>query len=496
MENLFDSPTTLHEPKHFVGRKDELERIFGLIKNKQNVSLVGPRRIGKTSLLTCLRSPEIQQEYHFDGSRFLFLYLDLQKRSMKKEEVDFFDHICRVLKEQAQSLGCIVDNGLKEADLFDALLDEFQRLGLYPVLMMDAFDEIGKYVPPIDEETFSFLRAGGSGGKLSYITASMDTPFEILRKILSKQADSSSSPFYNIFAIIRLKPLSLADAQKLLVETSSSGGRPFSENEVAWVIQQAGTHPYLLQQVAALLFEAKRSREVRKVDYKSIQEEAQQNLFSHFEDSWAMLTTTSRQSLLQAIALLMPNLADRQSFSKDHNLDEEDEESQENHANFTCPEFYGSELFYIYLRDTGKLIESPLSKLTTDDFKDILADLNDHGRLGQSELVKVAFIAAQIEKQQAMTSALRGKIVQDILKEALANMKGQGERIDQARGWIHYNILYYRYFMLRHNMSQNDVAGRLGFSERQYYRHFSQALQRFKNVLQEMDSAEALKHKD
>jgi hypothetical protein len=31
MENLFDNPTTLREPKHFVGRRDELERTFGLI---------------------------------------------------------------------------------------------------------------------------------------------------------------------------------------------------------------------------------------------------------------------------------------------------------------------------------------------------------------------------------------------------------------------------------------------------------------------------------
>src|SRR5258708_154813 len=70
MENPFDNPTTLRDPRHFVGRRYELERVFGLIKSRQNASLVGPRRIGKTSLLTYLRNPSIQQEFGFDGKRF------------------------------------------------------------------------------------------------------------------------------------------------------------------------------------------------------------------------------------------------------------------------------------------------------------------------------------------------------------------------------------------------------------------------------------------
>lgn len=75
-------------------------------------------------------------------------------------------------------------------------------------------------------------------------------------------------------------------------------------------------------------------------------------------------------------------------------------------------------------------------------------------------------------------------------------MKGQGERTNSARGWIHYNILYYRYFMLRHSMNQSKVAEQLGFSERQYYRFFSQALKRLRNELHAMDAEATFKHRD
>ena len=476
MENFFDNPTTLRDPEHFVGREEQLKRIFGLLKARQSISLVGPRRFGKTSLLTCLRSSEIQQKFNFDGSRFLFLYLDLQKRSMKVR-VDFFDEVHRTLKEQSQHLGYTVTEGFDKDDEFDALLDEFQQHHLHPVLMMDAFDEIMQY-QPINENGLGFLRSEGSEGKISYITSSMEQLVPIFRELLPGNAKIGSSPFYNIFATIRLTPFSVQEAQTLLINTSTRGGLPFRDEETHWVLRMAGRHPFWLQQVAALVFEEKRAREegkrVRELensDFARIQKEVQQNLFSHFEDWWTMLSDDDHQRVSKSILQL-----------------EED--------NHTYPELCYSELFDDYLRKTGMLLATlphiNADEISVDEYKLTLKNLNNPGELGESVLISIPFIKARIEKQKAISPAMRGKILQDILKEALESMGGQGQRADGRRDWVYYNILYYRYFMLRHDMSQDMIADRLGISQRQYYRLFPTALEQLRNALLGMDASAAL----
>lgn len=509
MENLFDSPTTLRDPNHLVGRRGELKRIFSLMKTKQSVSLIGPRRIGKTSLLTCLRDQTLQQECGFDNSDYLFIYLDLQRFSMKKETT-FLDALGQTLKEQTRHLGIQVEETYTRYDLLDALLFEYQRLKRYPVLMMDAFDEIAN-CSSIGE--LGFLRAVGGAGMISYVTASMDGLPEIVRRL--PDHSGASSPFYNIFAHIRLQPFTQEEAQKLLFDTSHRGGSRFEQEEVDWIINQAGYHPYLLQQVAAQLFEAKHSPGSNGISYKTIQEEVLQNLSSHFEDSWVMLSAADQQRLLkERTSTLASTSADLQIPVPDSLPSMTGAKAQSDKQSAICPEFQHSELFSLYLRETGKLIatspvpiNSPLNiifakedDLTKEDgsakaytlAKKLLANLHNTNMLGQSEFIRVAFIAKRIEQQQATTPTLRGKIVQDTLREAHRKTAGAETQSDRDRGWLHYNILYYCYFMVGHSMSQRDIARRLGFSERQYYRFFAEALERLKHALEEMDAAAVL----
>src|SRR6266852_3145505 len=101
--NLFDNPTTLRNPEHLIGRRLILGRIFGMLTNKQSLELVGPRRIGKTSLLTSLQSPAIQQEFHFAGDQFFFVTLDLQQISLDTRG-DFLEFMYLTIREHAETL--------------------------------------------------------------------------------------------------------------------------------------------------------------------------------------------------------------------------------------------------------------------------------------------------------------------------------------------------------------------------------------------------------
>lgn len=448
-----------------------LRRIFGLLKAKQNVSLIGPRRIGKTSLLNCLRSPLIQQRFNFDSNRFLFLYLDIQNRSLKSN-VNFFDEVYKIIREYAREQGYTISEAIDEGDELNALLDEFQRQGHHPVLLVDTFDEIVQY-SPISSEISSFLRSLGTAGKLSYVIASVDTLSELFRQVGDER---KVSPFPNIFATIWLSSFTSQEARAMLIETSTRGGLPFTEKEVSWVMQIAGTHPFLLQQVAALLFEEKGRRGGGRIDYQAIQEVVQQNLSSHFEDCWMLLSTEKRRAII----------ADQLR------LDGKKSSAQENWDSRLYPEICRNELFRSYLHDADHLTTYP------PELKYALEQFGNPGALGENgNLIAILpFIEARTKQQNASSPATRGRVIQTILREALEHMQGEGKRTDEARDWTYYNILYYRYFNQKQTLKQGVVARNMGISERQYYRLHPRAIEQLWMELQAMDAAETLKPGD
>ena len=59
IENPYFHRGPIRTPEHFVGRTAEVADILSLVKNNQSVSIVGPRRIGKTSLLLNISYAEV-----------------------------------------------------------------------------------------------------------------------------------------------------------------------------------------------------------------------------------------------------------------------------------------------------------------------------------------------------------------------------------------------------------------------------------------------------
>lgn len=459
MRNPFDHPTTIRNPEYFVGREDELKRIINLIKDRQNVSLVGPKRIGKTSLLNYMRQKMRPGGCQSDESEFLFFYLDLQRSSMKAQ-VDLLDDVLAALREQSQEHPA---KEMEKSDELTALLEEFQRRNLHPILMIDTFDEIVRY-KQLDSSVFDFLRSQGLSGNISYVIASVEEMGDIFRKLWP--TNGMISPFDNIFGTVRLSSFSSAEAHWLLAHFSQREGLPFSELEINWVLERAGQHPFLLQQVAALLFQAKQRHDVDEDCFSRVQKEAQQNLASYFEDFWSGLGNENRQRLLK-------------------------EAQPKNRNGLIYPELSLSMLFRNYLQETGKLKAAPIvdsNDMSPEDFQEILDKVSDLNALGKSPLIGIPCIAAQIEQEAATSTLARGRIVQKRLKEALENIGGQGKRSDEAGDWRYYNILYYRYFMLRHDMSQEGIARRLLLSSRQYYRLRPKAVERLWKALLALES--------
>ena len=80
MPNPFFFAGKITNPEHFVGREKELKKIFGYLDTAhtgqiQHASVVGERRIGKSSLLYHIC--QVYENYLPDHQNYRFVYIDL-----------------------------------------------------------------------------------------------------------------------------------------------------------------------------------------------------------------------------------------------------------------------------------------------------------------------------------------------------------------------------------------------------------------------------------
>ena len=460
MENPFNSPTTIRDPKKLIGRDDQLRQIFALLKDRQNASIVGTRRIGKTSLLTGIKDEETQRRFGFPGQNFLFFAIDLQERMLKTEK-NFLEDINSVIRQQGQRY--LEDEPVEESedDEFIHLLEVVKQQGFHPVLMIDTFDMISRY-KRADDDFFGFLRSLASVDRISYITASIKS----VAQICPKSNDNLSSPFFNIFRKFQLGPLSEQDARELLTRFSATEGLPFSPQEVDWALEVAGYHPYFLQQVGFALFQKKSIGMVGKSDLQHMRREVYEELKDYMEDYWNAFDHDESKQLAE-IAL------------------------QSEQGQRAYPDLYCSGLFLDFLQGSYKPAKMSFNEMSRESFEKILDKLDDARALGESVLAHYPIISSRLPSDKIQEPIARGKAVRETFKEAFERLRAEGTREDVAPEWRLYNILYYRYFRGRH-ITHKQIAARLALSERQYYRALKQAIDSYWNTWQEIIAQEVL----
>ena len=78
--NPFTYGNPISDPRRFFGRAREVQQIFGRLRNEEfeSSSVVGERRIGKTSLLNYLADPGVRAAHGLEPERYAFVYVDLQ----------------------------------------------------------------------------------------------------------------------------------------------------------------------------------------------------------------------------------------------------------------------------------------------------------------------------------------------------------------------------------------------------------------------------------
>lgn len=294
-ENPFYHRGPVRHRRYFFGRAKETRRALRMLSKSQCVSVIGPRRIGKTSFLFHLRDPEVREK-HGLGKESLFVYLDCQGL----EDLDklqlyqwLWKRAKRALEEQGEAEGW-VENISDFSELRDAM-ETIQERGYRLAFLFDEFESLATS-KSMNGVLFSALRNLSEELQVTYTTASQMPVGE-----LTYYDDSVlKSSFFNSFQTVPLKLLEPDEAEKMVLGLTKMIGEKnyFSEDELDFVFEIAGYHPFFLQLLCYHLFERKTERgELTTEDYKIVRRQYVEDAERYFHRVWSHSEGDDRESM-------------------------------------------------------------------------------------------------------------------------------------------------------------------------------------------------------
>ena len=155
-ENPYFHRGPIKELRYFYGRARETARALQMVGNGQSVSVIGPRRIGKTSLLLHLADSAVQAEHGLTPEQSLFVYIDAGALS----GLSRLDILRVMLQETAAQTGQETVDTPQVVDhrSFEQAVRGLVRPGQQLVYLVDEFESLGKN-RNVDGDFFSFHRA-------------------------------------------------------------------------------------------------------------------------------------------------------------------------------------------------------------------------------------------------------------------------------------------------------------------------------------------------
>lgn len=230
--NPFTPRGAITDPAQFFGRREELRRIGDFLKQGSSCSVVGPRRMGKSSLLLAVQRALVGWPVAY---------------------VDLHDSRCATLpgwlREVGKQWGWRADAVTTLPEFADAVEALVKSRG-HAVLLLDEFEAFTTRQAIFHPDFFANLRALSQRG-LGIVTASAS-------RLSALTPEIAGSAFFNVFPTQLLKPFPPDEAEEFLM-AHRPGVPPFTADERAQLLTFAGGHPFALQVAAYECHEGRHS---------------------------------------------------------------------------------------------------------------------------------------------------------------------------------------------------------------------------------------------
>ena len=300
LRNPFFSRQRIVDPACFYGRQRELEALYSAIATHQCRSVVGERKLGKSSLLTALAQPATMERFGLYPARILFLYLDLEGMTSARREdfwVEMLDRLVAALPpgdlhDQGERL---LGGGELRFTTLRRLLRRVRDAGLDLVLALDEFEGLARN-PSFTPDFYGELRSLAGEMGVVYLTASKRGLYDLTYH----DSATLSSPFFNIFSELLLGLMPSDEARGLLTELSRQGQGPgFCEEEIDLGLELAGPHPFFLQIAGSHLYEMPgRGRPHSPAAYDQMARRFNAEAEDHYRYLWSQLDRDEQHALL------------------------------------------------------------------------------------------------------------------------------------------------------------------------------------------------------
>jgi hypothetical protein len=299
--NPFTFGNPIKEPGRFYGRKAEIRQIVNRLLSSahESTSIVGERRIGKTSLLYHLSNPEVSLSLGLEADRFCLVYVDFQgltditpQRFWQRVLGKMANSVCDK-KLQAACLKLSQQAGFDLFDLED-LFNSVSNRSLTTVLLMDEFEYVTQN-PHFKGDFFGGLRSLAIHHNVALVPA---TRRELVD--LCHSDEIKGSPFFNIFVNVVLRPFTRPEVDELLNGYTRSG---FTSDEKDFVWNLGGGYPQFLQTAGYYLQEGKLQGLAGTVLEKYVAGNFDQQADSHYSYMWSHCSESEKITLLSILTL-------------------------------------------------------------------------------------------------------------------------------------------------------------------------------------------------
>lgn len=302
--NPFTFGNPIKEPERFIGRRAEIRQILNRLLSSahESTSIIGERRIGKTSLLSYLAHPAVSASLGLTPDKFCLVYVDFQGLT----DITPTRFWQRVLKKMSRS---VCDESLKpsidklseqnEFDLFD-LEDLFQITmdkGITIVLLMDEFEYVTEN-PNFKSDFFGGLRALAIHSGVALLPA---TRRELVD--LCHSEEIKGSPFFNIFANVVLRPFSRDEVDELLSAYVTEDNLSLNPKEKKLIWELGGGYPLFVQIAGHYLYDGKEQGLKGEALMKFVTSNFDQQGDSHYTYLWSHCSESEKITLIVILTL-------------------------------------------------------------------------------------------------------------------------------------------------------------------------------------------------
>jgi serine/threonine-protein kinase len=276
------------------GRMHELREIAAFVAASQSVSIVGPRKIGKTSLIYSLIQSSTWPDLRLDANN-LFVYLDCEVLG-EGAHAEIFGQFPAATIVALDERGLEPEPALEAAATrptrltFEAAVRKLNQRGLRVTLILDEFERLSTN-PQLDVNFFNALRSIAGRYQFVFLTLSARPLIELTYS--GRSQEILSSPFFNIFAPVFLGLLGREDAYQLMIEPMRRQDAAFAPATQDFLYALVGGHPFGLHVACFHAYDT-------PGDHAEIERRTLRELEAHFAYIWRNLTPAEQDALRKA----------------------------------------------------------------------------------------------------------------------------------------------------------------------------------------------------